>query len=106
MPTLRSMASDMAKAENGQFLLRIEDIDQSRSRPHWEAQIYDDLSWLGLTWPQPVMRQSDRMGRYTTGLWITCGRGGFCIRAVASARISSPQQAPPKKVRRCLGQTV
>jgi glutamyl-Q tRNA(Asp) synthetase len=48
----------MARKAQGQFLLRIEDIDQSRARPQWEAQIYDDLTWLGLSWPLPVMRQS------------------------------------------------
>jgi glutamyl-Q tRNA(Asp) synthetase len=33
----------MAGCPGGTFLLRIEDIDQSRARPEWEAQIYDDL---------------------------------------------------------------
>jgi len=33
------LAHDMARAENGTFLLRIDDLDQSRSRPEWEAQI-------------------------------------------------------------------
>jgi len=42
------LAHDMALAEGGSFLLRIEDIDQSRSRQSWEQQIYDDLHWLGL----------------------------------------------------------
>jgi hypothetical protein len=46
----------------GRFLLRIEDIDQSRCRAAYEAQIYADLRWLGLEWPEPVMRQSTRLG--------------------------------------------
>jgi glutamyl-Q tRNA(Asp) synthetase len=62
------LAHDMAQAEGGTFLLRIEDIDQSRSRPEWEAQILDDLTWLGLTWPDPVMRQSQRQARYRATL--------------------------------------
>ncbi len=62
------LAHDMAQAAKGQFLLRIEDIDQSRARPEWEAQIYDDLHWLGLSWPIPVMRQSDRLLRYHAAL--------------------------------------
>lgn len=57
-------AFDLARKNNGSFLLRIEDIDQSRARPKWEQQIYDDLEWLGLEWEIPVMRQSDRLGRY------------------------------------------
>lgn len=47
-------------ADPGRFLLRIEDIDQSRCRPEYEAMIAEDLHWLGLDWPLPVMRQSDR----------------------------------------------
>ena len=61
------LASDMARAAGGAFLLRIEDIDQSRCRPEWEAQIYDDLRWLGLEWSS-VMRQSDRMPAYRKAL--------------------------------------
>jgi glutamyl-Q tRNA(Asp) synthetase len=33
------VAYDMAMAAGGTFLLRIEDIDQSRARPEWETQI-------------------------------------------------------------------
>jgi len=62
------LAHDMARAMGGEFLLRIEDIDQSRARPEWEAFIFEDLAWLGLTWPRPVMRQSDRMAAYEAAL--------------------------------------
>ena len=55
-------------ADTGQFLLRIEDIDRSRCRPEWEAAIYEDLHWLGLDWPQPVMRQSERLPAYQAAL--------------------------------------
>lgn len=78
------VAHDMARAAHGRFLLRIEDIDQSRARPAWEAQIYDDLRWLGLIWDSPVMRQSDRLPTYRAalaGMWqrgliypCTCSR--------------------------------
>jgi hypothetical protein len=62
------LAFDLAMAEGGEFLLRIEDIDSARCRPEWEAQIYDDLRWLGLWWPEPVMRQSERMDVYARSL--------------------------------------
>ena len=62
------VAHDMARAAGGRFLLRIEDIDQSRARPAWEAQIAQDLHWLGLTWDGPVMRQSDRLPAYRAAL--------------------------------------
>jgi glutamyl-Q tRNA(Asp) synthetase len=59
---------DMAMREGGVWLLRIEDIDRQRSRPEWEKQIYRDLEWLGLWWPDPVMRQSERTEAYADGL--------------------------------------
>ena len=55
---------DMANEVGGRFLLRIEDIDPARCRPEYEAQIYDDLRWLGLDWEEPVRRQSERVGEY------------------------------------------
>ncbi len=48
----------------GTFLLRIEDIDPLRSKPEFDAGIREDLSWLGLDWPEPVLRQSARMAAY------------------------------------------
>ena len=62
------LAHDMARRESGEFLLRIEDIDQSRSRPEWEAQICDDLAWLGLRWPKPILRQAEQMNIYAQAL--------------------------------------
>lgn len=62
------LAHDMALADGGAFLLRIEDIDRSRARPEWEEQIYDDLRWLGLSWEEPVVRQSQRIEIYRTAL--------------------------------------
>jgi hypothetical protein len=50
---------DLARASGGRFLLRIEDIDATRCRPEFEQAIYEDLSWLGIAWEQPVRRQSD-----------------------------------------------
>lgn len=86
-------AHDMARRAGGTFLLRIEDIDQSRARPEWEAQIEDDLAWLGLDWPRPVMRQSDRMPAYrdalnhlgAMGLTYACTCNRRDIREAASA---------------------
>lgn len=61
-------ASSLARQAGGQFLLRIEDIDQSRARPEWETQIFDDLAWLGLDWSRPVLRQSENMAAYREAL--------------------------------------
>ncbi|MEJ6398948.1 tRNA glutamyl-Q(34) synthetase GluQRS [Yoonia sp. 208BN28-4] len=90
------LAHDMAMAAGGQFLLRIEDIDQSRARPEWEAQIYDDLTWLGLAWPSPVMRQSDRLVAYHTALDQLWDMGVLypctCTRRDIKDAISAPQE--------------
>jgi glutamyl-Q tRNA(Asp) synthetase len=59
---------DMARASGGRFLLRIEDIDASRCRPHYEQAIYEDLAWLGLTWEEPVRRQSAHLDDYRAAL--------------------------------------
>ncbi len=57
-------AFDAARAAGGCFVLRIEDIDQGRARPEFEAAIYEDLAWLGLEWEPPVRRQSEHMADY------------------------------------------
>jgi glutamyl-Q tRNA(Asp) synthetase len=40
---------DLARQGGGHLLLRIEDIDSMRCRPEFEAAIYEDLAWLGIT---------------------------------------------------------
>jgi glutamyl-Q tRNA(Asp) synthetase len=60
--------ADMASATRGRLLLRIEDIDQARCRPEYEAAIYEDLAWLGVTWEQPVRRQSEHYEDYRAAL--------------------------------------
>ena len=93
------LAHDMAVEKNGTFLLRIEDIDQTRSRLKWEDQIYDDLTWLGLQWPAPVMRQSDRISVYQNTIktfWnqqliYPC----LCRRKDILAAASAPQESAP-----------
>jgi glutamyl-Q tRNA(Asp) synthetase len=59
---------DMARAAGGRLLLRIEDIDQTRCRPEFEAAIYEDLAWLGLSWEAPVRRQSAHLDDFRAAL--------------------------------------
>lgn len=54
----------MALDNGGRFLLRIEDIDQTRCTPQLEQAIYDDLGWLELSWEEPVRRQSEHFDEY------------------------------------------
>jgi len=60
--------ADMARAAAGEVLLRIEDIDATRCRPEYEAAIYEDLAWLGLTFAPPVRKQSQHYDDYRTAL--------------------------------------
>jgi glutamyl-Q tRNA(Asp) synthetase len=85
---------ERARACGGRFLLRIEDIDQGRSRERFVAQIFADLAWLGLTWEEPVVLQSQRMPAYAEaaarlramGLLYPC----FATRAEIEAAASGP----------------
>jgi glutamyl-Q tRNA(Asp) synthetase len=65
-----SALTDYARCQamGGRFLLRIEDIDRARCRPEYETAIYEDLAWLGLTWEEPVRRQSEHMADYASAL--------------------------------------
>ena len=94
------LAQDMAMAEGGTFLLRIEDIDQSRCRSEWEAQIYDDLQWLGLSWPDPVLRQSERGAAYAAALDRLWQRDLLypcdCTRRDIAEAMSAPQEGAPQ----------
>lgn len=55
---------ELAERLGGEVLLRIEDIDAGRTRERFVEQIYEDLAWLGLTWPEPVRRQSEHFDDY------------------------------------------
>lgn len=63
-----------AQETGGRFLLRIEDIDGTRFRQEFLDQIYDDLSWLGLSWEVPVRRQSGDFETYRSALVRLAGR--------------------------------
>ena len=60
--------AELARAAGGRLILRFEDIDAARCRPEFEAAIYDDLAWLGLTWEKPVRRQSQHFDEYKAAL--------------------------------------
>ncbi len=57
-----------AREASGRFILRIEDIDQTRSRAPFYEAIFEDLNWLGMAWETPVRVQSQHMGAYEAAL--------------------------------------
>ena len=91
-------AWDAAQAAGGVFLLRLEDIDLGRCRPAYEAAIFEDLAWLGLRWPLPVWRQSERLGLYGAALAALADRGlvyrCFRTRREVMAEIASAPHGP------------
>jgi glutamyl-Q tRNA(Asp) synthetase len=91
-------AYEAARADDGRFLLRIEDIDMARCRPEFERAIFEDLRWLGIAWEEPVRRQSEHFADYTSalakleaaGLVYPC----FCTRREIAAEIARAGMAP------------
>ncbi len=92
------LAFETAQQSGGRFILRMEDIDTGRCREEFEHAIYEDLSWLGLTWETPVRRQSACMADYKAaldqldelGLLYPC----FCTRKDIQAEIAQAGGAP------------
>jgi glutamyl-Q tRNA(Asp) synthetase len=64
-----------ARAAGGEWHLRIEDVDAPRTVPAAEGRILRLLESLGLHWDGPVVRQSERTGRYAAALADLRARG-------------------------------
>jgi len=89
------LAHDHARARDGTFLLRIEDIDAGRSRPEYVDGIIEDLLWLGLEWDGELLYQSERLAIYSEALDRLKGEEliypCFCTRADIAASAAAPQ---------------
>jgi glutamyl-Q tRNA(Asp) synthetase len=92
---------ERAQKTGGRFLLRIEDIDPGRSRPEFEQAIYEDLAWLGITWEEPVLRQSEHLAFYAEAIKTIDQRGllypCFCTRSermLSGSALKDPDGAP------------
>jgi glutamyl-Q tRNA(Asp) synthetase len=87
-----------ARAAGGRFLLRLEDIDHTRCRPHFADAIIADLAWLGLQWDGPIRRQSEHFADYRAALDRLDGAGllypCFCTRRDIRAEILRAGSAP------------
>ena len=84
----------LGRARGEQFRLRIEDLDQTRSRPEFVEGLYQDLEWLGLEWDGEVLVQSRRASAYEAALDRLRERGlvypCFCTRADIAAALEAP----------------
>jgi glutamyl-Q tRNA(Asp) synthetase len=83
-----------ARSSDGQFLLRIEDLDPTRSRPEFVDGIFEDMRWLGLDWDEPVLVQSQRAAAFGAALEQLKARGlvyaCFCTRGDIAAALNAP----------------
>lgn len=66
----------IARKSGGQFILRLDDTDQERSKEEYVDGIKRDLEWLGLHWDR-VERQSHRLDRYREAADQLRGAGRF-----------------------------
>ena len=90
---------DLARRSGGRFLLRIEDIDAARCRPEYEAAIYEDLAWLGISWETPVRRQSEHFAAYRDAIDKLSAQGliypSFESRAEIAQLVAVREKAAP-----------
>jgi glutamyl-tRNA synthetase len=90
-------AHERARAAGGRLLFRNDDLDAARCRPEFVAAMFEDLRWLGLSWEEPVITQSQRLPAYraalarlhAAGLIFPCRR---TRRELAEASVSAPHE--------------
>lgn len=86
--------SAVMAAEAGRFLLRIENLDQTRCSDEYVAAIDEDLAWLGLEPAEPALVQSERSAVYAAALARLRDEGlaypCFCTRTDIAAALSAP----------------
>lgn len=97
-----------ARRHGGTFILRIDDTDLERSTAADEAYIYEGLSWLGLTWDEGPVRQSERLDLYRQEAvrLIEAGHAYRCYctpeELAAEREAAQREKRPFKYSRRCL----
>jgi glutamyl-Q tRNA(Asp) synthetase len=93
-----AFAAIVARENGAHFRLRIEDLDRGRAREEFVGAIFDDLAWLGLTWEEPVPRQSARMDAYRGALDTLAAEGlvypCFCTRKEIAEETARAGEAP------------
>ncbi len=90
-------AFGFAKRNDGECLLRIEDIDHTRCKPDYTDAIYEDLTWLGFEWPKPVRVQSHHLAEYQSVIETLHDKGVLyrCFKTRAELAKSPAAPLPP-----------
>ena len=88
-----------ARCQGGRFIVRIEDLDQGRSRAAFEPAQLADLRALGIDWDEQPVRQSERLDLYDAALERLAATGRlypcFCTRADIRAAAEAPHADLP-----------
>src|ERR1700736_5178146 len=109
-----------ARHAKGQFVLRIEDTDRSRSTEEYERSILADLRWLGIDWdegpdvggPYGPYRQTERGPLYQTQAKLLTERGAaypcYCTREELEVdrKLAAAEHRPPRYSGRCRNLTL
>ena len=104
-----------ARHHHGQFILRVEDTDRSRSTEEYERSILEDLRWLGIDWdegpdvggPYGPYRQTERGPLYHAHARMLVERGAaypcYCTREEIEAdrQLAAAEHRPPRYSGRC-----
>jgi glutamyl-Q tRNA(Asp) synthetase len=84
----------LARQSGGRFLLRIDDLDPTRSRPEFVSGIEEDLRWMGVEWDGEPLVESCRADIYAAALEQLRAEGlvypCFCTRADIAAALAAP----------------
>ena len=82
-----------ARAAGGRALLRLENLDVTRCKPAWQAQLIDDLTWLGLDWDETIV-QSDRRADHEAALDRLAADGRLYACACSRRERTGGRRAP------------
>ncbi len=91
-------AFELAQQQQGEFLLRFEDIDTTRVRQPYYSAIEDDLTFLKMPWHHSAIRQTDRLDHYQSALQQLIDQQlvypCFCSRKEIERELQHLQHAP------------
>ena len=89
------------RGQGGQVLLRMEDLDPTRSTTHYADQTLRDLEWLGLDWDGPVTLQSQGLEGLRAASQSLIDQGEtypcICSRRDIQQALSAPHAGPSRR---------
>lgn len=90
------VAWEAARQAKGRFYLRVDDLDQTRTRSEHVESIFEDLRWLGLHWDGEAMFASQQRNRHNQALQTLIDRDLVyacqCSRKEIEAAVGAPQE--------------